>query len=837
MVAVAYNCISSNSGTIIDPGSVFSDRHLYVYNFLMQANKEINISKGKKFLLLFVCVVVFPVATLLLLEVLFGILAPGAPNKFFIKGNIPGKASVFRANYRFAKRFFPANLGRKPLPEIFPAKRTKKTFRAFILGESAARGEFLADFSFSRMLEAVLKKNNPDKNIEIINTGIPAINSWVITEIANELVDYQPDLVIIYAGNNEFIGPYGPASIFSGNSGRLAAKLGIFASSLDLIKALKSDQLPKTLKKGWQGLEMFFENRIAPNSKLIETCIENWQKNLKEILQPFKKNSIPTLICSVPANLKDCPPFMSVEISPESTKKLDILKTAYSNNNWDKIIEIFDKNSEIFKNHALANWLKAEAKFRQNNYKEALNLYKKSLNLDCFRVRTNTEMNKISEKISTEFKSGFLDLIPIFNQNSQTQICGKDLIYDHVHLTFKGHFLAAKSIYKFIANNHEEKNLNFSPDFPDLSQMAQLIAFTDNDRIFNLSNIIAAMKEKPFVLQINNAQTIKRLTNELKKLNKLQNTAEDIYATTQALEKFPEDWHFSHRLANLYMQTGQLQEAIAYFNKTLKQNPFNINSLNNAGTLYLQTKSFKQAAELFNRAIELAPNFADAFFNLALCAGKKHNSKKAIALYQKTLAINPAHTNSIYNLANIYFSEKNYKKALSFYKRVININPQNLNALAGAANSFEKLNQPQKAMELYENSIKKHPHNPISHYNIGLAYEKRKNINQAVKHYQNALKLNFSPAASRVVNLLAQNPDKIDRDTQLKLSLESCRVTKYKDPYCLQALASAYAAENQLQKAASTLHTAFEIASTNNKTRLANDIKASLKIINNALKK
>lgn len=837
MVAIANNCLSSCFGPVAYSGTVFNHWNLYVYNFLMHTDTKHTISRSKKLLLLFLCLVIFPIAALSVLELFFSVVAPGNPNSLFIKADTNDKGTIFRTNYTFANRFFPGNLARKPLAEIFSAKKAKKTFRIFVLGESAARGEFLADFSFSRMLETVLKSNNPNKNIEIINTGIPAINSWVLVEIAKEIIDYQPDMVIIYAGHNEFIGPYGPASIFSGNSGRLAAKLGIFASSLDLIKALKSDELPPMLKKGWQGLEMFLENRIDPESKLIKNCIKNWQKNLADMLKVFKKNSIPSIICSVPVNLKDCPPFMSIKTDSETKQGVELLKSAYANKNWNKIVKTFNTHKKKLSNHALANWLTAEAHFNLGKEQKAFEFYKQSLISDCFKVRTIPALNDTSKKIAASYKTGFLDLVSIFNQDSKTQICDRSLIYDHVHLTFKGHYLAARSIYEYIAKNHANTGLNLDKNFPDINKITQLTAFTDNDEIFNLTNISTAMKGKPFNLQLNNNETLDLIKNKLQKLKKQQNSANDIYQTTQALENFPNDWHYSNRLANMYLQSGQVQEAIAYFNKSLKQNPFNINAINNAGTLYLQLNNFKQATTLFNRALMLAPNFADAFFNLALCASKQNNTQKAVRLYKKTLTINPGHTNSMFNLANINFSNKSYKKALDYYKKVLSIKPQNLNALAGAANSYEKLNQPQKAMQLYQTSLQQHPKKPLSHYNIALAFEKRKKIQKAAGHYYEALALNFAPAASRVVNLIAQNPDKINLNMQLELSLEACKATDFKDPYCLQALASAYAAKNRLDKAASTLHAALELASISNKPRLANDLKASLKIINKALKK
>ena len=57
---------------------------------------------------------------------------------------------------------------------------------------------------------------------EMINTGMTAINSYSVREIVRDAAKLQPDLFIIYTGNNEVLGPFGagnslkpvPASLF-----------------------------------------------------------------------------------------------------------------------------------------------------------------------------------------------------------------------------------------------------------------------------------------------------------------------------------------------------------------------------------------------------------------------------------------------------------------------------------------------------------------------------------------------------------------------------------------------------------------------------------------------
>ena len=49
-------------------------------------------------------------------------------------------------------------------------------------------------------------------NFEVANTGSVAINSHVLLPIAKGLAQQRPDLFIIYSGNNEVVGPYGPGT-------------------------------------------------------------------------------------------------------------------------------------------------------------------------------------------------------------------------------------------------------------------------------------------------------------------------------------------------------------------------------------------------------------------------------------------------------------------------------------------------------------------------------------------------------------------------------------------------------------------------------------------------
>lgn len=122
-------------------------------------------------------------------------------------------------------------------------------------------------FSFGRILEILLRDRYPKAEIEVINAAMTAINSHVVLPIVRESTDLEPDLFVLYLGNNEVVGPYGPGTIFDRSPASLdllratiwlnATKIGQVAQDL----AADLEDAESSLQE-WKGMEMFLEGRV-----------------------------------------------------------------------------------------------------------------------------------------------------------------------------------------------------------------------------------------------------------------------------------------------------------------------------------------------------------------------------------------------------------------------------------------------------------------------------------------------------------------------------------------------------------------------------------------------
>ena len=75
-------------------------------------------------------------------------------------------------------------------------------------------GEPMEEFGLARQLACLLSTRHPGQRFEVVNAAMTAINSHVIADIAREASRLQPDVFVLYIGNNEVVGPFGPGTVF-----------------------------------------------------------------------------------------------------------------------------------------------------------------------------------------------------------------------------------------------------------------------------------------------------------------------------------------------------------------------------------------------------------------------------------------------------------------------------------------------------------------------------------------------------------------------------------------------------------------------------------------------
>jgi lysophospholipase L1-like esterase len=107
-------------------------------------------------------------------------------------------------------RVSPARLlgeaGAEPMPQReFRAEKPANGFRVFVVGASSAAGyPYPPAYAFGDWLERRLEVRLPDLSVEVVNAAVAGYSSRRVLVALREVARYQPDLVIVYSGHNEW---------------------------------------------------------------------------------------------------------------------------------------------------------------------------------------------------------------------------------------------------------------------------------------------------------------------------------------------------------------------------------------------------------------------------------------------------------------------------------------------------------------------------------------------------------------------------------------------------------------------------------------------------------
>ena len=201
---------------------------------------------------------------------------------------------------------------------LFLEQKEASRLRVFVVGGSAAQGfPFQRNHSFTAVTQSALRSLGMD--IEILNLGNSAMTSYYLREVLPELPRYRPDLVVVYAGHNEY---YGTPSTFTGGTHALRLlllRLKRFRS-VQLVEAL----IHRAIAGDGSGpdttlMERRFASALFPlDSARDQRVAHRFVRNLEAGLSPLIEDGVPVLVFEPVSNLVSMPPFRSVAARPRA---------------------------------------------------------------------------------------------------------------------------------------------------------------------------------------------------------------------------------------------------------------------------------------------------------------------------------------------------------------------------------------------------------------------------------------------------------------------------------------------------------------------------------------
>lgn len=788
------------------------------------------------------------------------------------------------ANDRFAHTFSTAPLGLRGEPLAMSPRKKPGALRIFILGESAAQGVPDASYSFGRILHAMLRRVRPEADVEVINTGVTAINSHIVRLIARDCARYEPDLFIIYMGNNEVTGPWGPGTIFRPFSGSLR----LIRASIQA-RSLRTGQLIGSLLRGfgddgppaeWRGMEAGAGNVVPPHDPRRRTVYEHFRANLRDIIDIGRSAGAHVIVCTVGVNLRDCPPFASAhrpDLGDEDRARwrqhYDAGAAAEKAGDIARALACFEQAAAIDDGRADLVFRMARCHLAAGRVDVAKRLYGRARDLDALQFRTDSVINQTIRDIARSYGGRGVALADIEDvltrpEHSPHGIPGRQMFWEHVHMTFDAnHAIARELLPHVLAAMQPGRSVAATPPaVPDVDECRRMLAYTPFDRRRLTASMLEMISRPPFTAQIDHDIAVAAVLDALRSQAPTPADMRQSKAMyEQAIAARDGDWMLRLNFASLLLAMGDAPRAVSQMEEVLKVLPderairlsaadaaLAAGQLDRAERVYRELlQRDRSSAELhkrigdvllargqvgesigcYRRALELRARYHEAHLNLGTALRAAGDLDGAAREFRTAIEMVPdaaAHG----ALAGVLLRQGKAAEALAHYRAAVAIAPYSAAARNNLGALLLDMGYVNEATEHARAAVEADANYAKAYGTLGQALWRKGEMSEAAACLRKSIALGNRPpiVQSTLALILATASDTSLRNGNeaLALAQEACALTNHQRAFDLEALAAAHAELGRFDEAVKIAQNARERAISAGSRRQAERIASQI---------
>jgi len=534
--------------------------------------------------------------------------------------------------------------------QSFSREKQPGTFRIFCLGGSTTYGRPYDDLtSFARWLRELLPVAEPGQRWEVINAGGISFASYRVAALVEELIAYEPDLLIVYTGHNEFLEERTyrairrtPAPIRKAVA-RLAGTRTWSAMS-GLIHLVSRDE-PVSGDHRYvlpERVDARLDDSIGPqqyerDDELRAQILHHYRVSLERIVAIARSAGVEVIFVTPASNLKDCSPFKSQHTDglgdEDRARSKELLANALNleeSLQWAAALDLLDQAIVIDSRWAELHFRRGRALSALGHSEQALISFQTARDEDVCPLRALTAMQGILEEVAAETGSTLVDFESLTRSHLQTrygsEIPGAEIFLDHVHPTIEGHRILAVELV--------ETMIGLGLVDPDEGW--------GNDAIARVTSRVEA--------GLDTASHARALGNLALTLSWAGKDEDSRRLAFEAVEMGLEEPVVLMMVARHHALAGDVAQAESFLRRAIKANPRNPVAHFQIGLLLVGQEELEAAAGHFFLASVLSPDNDEVHKHLGSVMAQRGRLEVALASYLKARDLDP---NSSYTQGRI----------------------------------------------------------------------------------------------------------------------------------------------------------------------------------------
>jgi tetratricopeptide (TPR) repeat protein len=194
-----------------------------------------------------------------------------------------------------------------------------------------------------------------------------------------------------------------------------------------------------------------------------------------------------------------------------------------------------------------------------------------------------------------------------------------------------------------------------------------------------------------------------------------------------------------------FYDRGYFEEAAAFFQQALKEDPQSAEAYYGLGSAYLQLQKSDDARRCFERALQLHATYPgtvpNAWNNLGISSAREGNTDLAIQQFQHALQVDPEHPIALQNLGSAYRQKKDWPAAKQALEHSLALNPDDPEANYSLGMVYAQQNDTQQAENYLQKALAERSVYPEALNNLGILYLRTRRTDDAMRSFEECIRV------------------------------------------------------------------------------------------------
>ena len=600
----------------------------------------------------------------------------------------------------------------------FPQTKADNSYRIFCMGGSTTYGRpYFDEVSFCGWLRAYLQAAEPTRNWEVINAGGVSFASYRVTRLMNELKQYQPDLFIVYSGQNEFLEQRSYSGLIDQpdwlvNLNASLSGTRVYTALAQLIEAVQPDSLQQAKARSQLSGEVdeILNHTIGPQSyqrddALKQHILTHYRLNLLRMVRIAQSVDAGILFVQPAINLKDMSPFKSAHREGLDAATLQAWQSLYdragehaSAGDATAALALYRKALALDNRHAELHYRMGQALFSLGHYAESEQAFQRAVEEDIAPLRMLGAMQRSVAEVAAEEGVPLVDFPEILRQAYREEyphaVFGKEYFVDHVHTSMDGYRLLGLALFDELVNAGIAR--------PDSSWNAAR-------REAVRESVIASLDPRDA------GGALLNLGKVLEWAGKFEEAYDAFQRSMAILGPSP---ILYDRLARTSYVLGKYDETMHYLSESLKLDPRIPGVHAKLATILGKQEKTAEAILHFQAELEITPDNYIVHAGLAKLFEKQGDDTVALQHYEKALQLEPGFEFVRVKLAYLLTRQGRYDEARLHCEETLRINPQQYRAQTALGLILKRQGNYQQAIQHFSEALRLEPGDSTAQQNL-----------------------------------------------------------------------------------------------------------------------